>query len=364
MKKVLVFSLVLCMLFALAGCGAAAISAAPAAEPAASTPASAAAPEATAESAPEADAPAAESKGNILFAYFASGPYPDRMYEGMARVAEARGYNIEMQTTVGQDPAGLVDIVTDALSTDVDILLTSTSDSASLTPILKQYRDAGKTVITTDLDVMDPTARDAYAGLMDVPMMGDRMIHDMVEFVGSDDFQYAILEAPLTSEMSRLRTERMIAVAEENYPNLELVAIESGEGDPKVALAAAQNILAKYPDVKGIIANASENGVPVCQAIEQAGKLGQCWSFGQGAPAAMQAYFESGSAGVISQWDPADWGAWTAEIGIALFEGQTFEVGAIDAFEEFPEAEKLEDDVYFFHKLFTYTKDNVFDYSW
>lgn len=309
---------------------------------------------------------AEESKGKILFTFFTNGPYLERSYVGAEQKAAELGYEIELQTTVGQDPAGLVDILTDCLSRDdIDILITSTTDSASLTPILKQYMEKGVKVITWDLDVLDPTARDAYAGLMDVPMMGDSMIHDMVAFMGTDDFEFAIIEAPLTSEMSKLRTERMKEVAAEYYPNLKLVAVESGEGDPQIALQATQNILTRYPNVKGIIANANENAVPICQAIEQAGLVGEVWCFGQGSPAAEHAYFESGSAAVISLWDPADWGAWTIEIGTDLFEGKTYEVGKLEGcFEDYPDAEKLDDEIYYFYKLFTYTKDNVFDYNW
>lgn len=356
--KVCVWCVLICLLMAFAGCGNNA------------SPANSSAPAdkgATPGNDAQDIAPSGTetgSKGKILFTFFTNGPYLERLYVGAERVAKEKGYDIELQTTVGQDPAGLVNILTDAISKDIDILITSTTDSASLTPILKQYMQKGVKVITCDLDVLDPSARDAYAGLMDVPMMGDAMIHDMVAFVGTDDFEYAIIEAPLTSEMSKLRTERMKAVAAEHYPNLKLVAVESGEGDPKIALAAAQNILTKYPDIKGIIANANENAVPICQAIEQAGRIGQCWAFGQGSPAAEQAYFKSGSAAVISLWDPADWGAWTIEVGTALFEGKTFETGKLSDFPDYPDAEKLENNIYYYYKLFTYTKDNVFDFDW
>lgn len=309
---------------------------------------------------------AEESKGKILFTFFTNGPYLDRLYVGAQEKAAELGYDIELQTTVGQDPAGLVDILTDCYSRDdIDIIITSTTDSASLTPILKQYMEKGVIVVTCDLDVEDPTARHAYAGLMDVPMMGDAMVHDMVEFMGRDDFEWAIIEAPLTSEMSKLRTERMKEVAAEYYPNLKLVAVESGEGDPQVALQAALNILTKYPNVKALMGNASENQVPICQAIEQAGLIGEVWGFGQGTPASLQPYFQSGSEAVISLWDPADWGAWTIEVGTDLFEGKTYEVGKLEGiFEDFPDAELLENGVYYYYKLASFTKENAFEHNW
>lgn len=313
-----------------------------------------------------AGASAEESKGKILFTFFTNGPYLDRLYVGAQAKAAELGYEIELQTTVGQDPAGLVDILTDCFSRDdIDIIITSTTDSASLTPILKQYMEKGVIVVTCDLDVEDPTARHAYAGLMDVPMMGDSMVHDMVAFMGTDDFEWAIIEAPLTSEMSKLRTERMKQVAAENYPNLKLVAVESGEGDPQVALQAALNILTKYPNVKALMGNASENQVPICQAIEQSGLIGEVWGFGQGTPASLHPYFESGSEAVISLWDPADWGAWTIEVGTDLFEGKTYEVGKLEGvFEDYPDAELLENGVYYYYKLASFTKENAFEHNW
>ena len=140
--------------------------------------------------------------------------------------------------------------------------------------------------------------------------------------------------------------------------------MESGDGDVAQSLVAAQNILTAYPNVRATIANSSEIAIPIAQAIEQAGRVGETQGFGHGTPASLHPFFESGSFGAISMWDPGEWGEWTAVIGIALHQGMTFEVGPITDFPNFPNAEKLDDNIFYFHNMFTYTVDNVFDFDW
>lgn len=338
------------------------------AQPQAPAPASAAPAEqpaeATAEQSAQPQEPA-KTGGHILFAPIYTGsPYMLRGYEFAKKYAESMGYTIELQGPTNIDPVALVNTLTDCLAKDVDILITTSSDPHTLAPILKQYQEKGTLVVTWDLDVLDTSARDAYAGLCDIPIMGDAIIHDMVKIIGEDDFEYAILNGMLTSVFLQQRVDRMIEVQKEYYPNLKLVTVESGDGDVAKSLVAAQNILTAYPNVKAIIANSSEISIPICQAIEQAGKVGQTKAFGHGTPDSLKPYFEKGIMGAISMWDPGEWGEWTAVIGIALHQGKTFEKGKISDFPAFPDAELLDDNVYYFNKMFTYTKENVNDFDW
>ncbi len=303
--------------------------------------------------------------GNILYAPIAQNPYFNRGFKFIEEYAAPLGYSAEWQGPVNVDPVSLVNILTDCLSKDVDILITTTSDPESLVPILKQYKDKGTMVITWDLDVSDPSARDAYAGLMDVPMMGYQIIDDMVKYVGGEpDFEFAILNGPSTSVFLAQRIERMKEHVAKKYPKLKLVTIETSEGDIQRALTAAQNILTAYPNLKAIVCNSTENAIPICQAIDQAGKAGQVKYIGLGTPNALKPYFESGSAGAISMWDPGVWGKWSAVIGIALHQGKTFREGKLADFPDFPKAEKIANETYYYNEMFTYDKDNVNQFDW
>ena len=236
----------------------------------------------------------------------------------------------------------------------------------SLAPILHQYRDKGVKVVTWDLDVSDSTARDAYAGIMDLPMMGYQLLDDTVKYVGGEpNFEYAILNGPSTSVFLAKRLEKIKERQATRWPDLKLTTIETSEGDIQTALRAAQNILTTYPNIKAILCNSTENAIPICQAIDQAGKAGKVKFIGLGTPKALWPYFESGSAGAISMWDPGKWGEWGAVIGIALHEGKTFEEGPLpNEFPGYRKAEKIENETYYYNEMFTYDKDNVFDFDW
>lgn len=331
-----------------------------AASPSGSAPASDAA-----STEPSGDGTAeAGSKGHILYAPIAQNPYFNRGFEFIKNYAEPLGYTCEWQGPVNVDPVALVNTLTDCLSKDIDILITTTSDPDSLVPICKQYMDKGTLVITWDLDVSDPSARDAYAGLLDLPDTGIQIVEDTVKQVGREDFKYAILNGPSTSTFLQMRIDRMKAYAAEKYPNMELVTIETSEGDIQKALTAAQNILTTYPDISAIINNSTENAIPICQAIDQAGKSGEIVMVGLGTPDSLKPYFETGSAGAISMWDPGEWAEWAACIGVALHQGKTYEEGKITEFPQFPDAEKIENETYYYNKMFTYDKDNVSQFDW
>lgn len=302
--------------------------------------------------------------GHILFAPIAQNPYFNRAYEYVKKYAEPLGYTCEWQGPVNVDPVALVNTLTDCLSKDVDILITTTSDPDSLVPICKQYMDKGTLVITFDLDISDPTARDAYAGICDLGELGVPMVEDTVKLVGSEEFKYAILNGPSTSTFLQMRIDRIKEYAGEKYPGMELVTVETSEGDIQKALTAAQNILTTYPDIKAIINNSTENAIPICQAIDQAGKSGDVIMVGLGTPESLKPYFETGSAGAISMWDPGEWGEWAANIAIALHQGETFEEGPITEFENFPDAVKIENETYYYNKTFTYDAENVWDFEW
>lgn len=306
---------------------------------------------------------AEESKGHILYVPSSQGAYMIRSYELAEKYALEHGYTIEMQGPVDLDPVGVVDTLTDCLAKDVDILVTTSTDPVTFSAALQQWQEKGATVVTWDLDCDDPSARDAYAGICNLDLLGNFIVDDMVEYIGSDDFEYAIVTSELTSAFLTQRCQQIQDYAAEKYPNLKCVTVEASEGDTQRALEVTQNILTAYPNVKAIIGNSQELDAPVCQSIIAADKVGEVYYFGHGTPNSSKPYFEMGVIGCISMWDPGEWGMWAVAMGIALHEGQEFAEGPIDYFADlFPDAERVGDEYYYWQK-FTFTKDNVGNFN-
>ncbi|NLD59147.1 MAG: substrate-binding domain-containing protein [Clostridiales bacterium] len=302
---------------------------------------------------------AEETKGHILFVPSHQGAYMIRAWDLAQEYAQSKGYTIELQGPVALDPVGVANTLTDCLSKDVDILVTTSTDPVTLSTVLRQWQEKGTTIVTWDLDCDDPAARDAYAGICDLNLLGNFIVDDMVAFMGTDEFEYAIITSELTSAFLTQRVQQIQDYAAERYPNLKCVTVEASEGDTQRALEVTQNILTAYPNIKAIIGNSQELDAPVCQSIISADMVGGVYYFGHGTPNSSKPYFEMGVIGCISMWDPGEWGAWAAAVGIALFEGETFEDGPLPFFAElFPQAEKVGDQYYYWQK-FTFTKDNV-----
>lgn len=306
---------------------------------------------------------AEQSKGHILFVPSHQGAYMIRAWDLARAYAEEHGYTIELQGPVALDPVGVVNTLTDCLAKDVDILITTSTDPVTLSTVLRQWQEKGAIVVTWDLDCDDPSARDAYAGICDLNLLGNFIVDDMVDFLGTDEFEYAIITSELTSAFLTQRVEQIQSYAAEKYPGIKCVTVEASEGDTQRALEVAQNILTAYPDIKAIVGNSQELDAPVCQSIIAADKVGQVYYFGHGTPNSSKPYFEMDVIGCISMWDPGEWGAWATAVGIALFEGQSFEDGPLTYFADmFPQAEKVGDQYYYWQK-FTFTKDNVGEFN-
>ena len=308
-------------------------------------------------------ASAGESKGHILFVPSSQGAYMIRAWDMAKEYAEEKGYTIELQGPISIDPVGVVNTLTDCLTKDVDILVTTSTDPATLSTILHQWRNKGAMVVTWDLDADDPSARDAYAGICDLNLLGDFIVDDMVSFIGADEFEYAIITSELTSAFLTQRVNQIQKYAAEKYPKIKCVAIAASEGDTQKALEAAQNILTAHPNIRAIIGNSQELDAPVCQTIIAADKVGEVFYFGHGTPNSSKPYFALGVIGNLSMWDPGKWAAWATAVGIALHEGQTFSDGPLPYFaKDFPQAEKLGRAYYYWEK-YTYTKDNINEFD-
>lgn len=113
---------------------------------------------------------------------------------------------------------------------------------------------------------------------------------------------------------------------EEKYPDIEIVDIRYTQGgSSEQALKQAQELMTRYPDLKGLVAVASSTIPGVAQAVQQEGKAGEVAVIGYGSPATVKPFIESGVMKQSVLWNAYDLGYLTVWAGKMAAEGKEFE---------------------------------------
>ena len=303
----------------------------------------------------------APKKGTIaMVCYVTSAPYFSYGEQTAIETGNALGYDVIWTGTTEVDTPGLISIIENLIAQEVDAICLASGDTTSVVPICQQAMEKGIKVVSFDLDIA-PEGRDVYAGLMDLSELGIPQVESIVTSIG-DTGKYAIITGVLTNELLQKRIDFCLEYAKENYPGLECVTVEGMDEDPEKAYSVAMNIMTAYPEVTAIMSNVSTGVGPISSAIEDAGKIGQVYACGQSTPNLAKPGMASGACVSAVLWDTAKWQAWAITIAANLIEGKEMPVGKLDI-EGFPQAERLEDNVFYFYETFEFTPENIDEFN-
>ena len=303
----------------------------------------------------------APKKGTIaMVCYVTSAPYFSYGEQTAIETGNTLGYDVIWTGTTEVDTPGLISIIENLIAQEVDAICLASGDTTSVVPICQQAMEKGIKVVSFDLDIA-PEGRDVYAGLMDLSELGIPQVESIVTSIG-DTGKYAIITGVLTNELLQKRIDFCLEYAKENYPGLECVTVEGMDEDPEKAYSVAMNIMTAYPEVTAIMSNVSTGVGPISSAIEDAGKIGQVYACGQSTPNLAKPGMASGACVSAVLWDTAKWQAWAITIAANLIEGKEMPVGKLDI-EGFPQAERLEDNVFYFYETFEFTPENIDEFN-
>ena len=303
----------------------------------------------------------APKKGTIaMVCYVTSAPYFSYGEQTAIETGNTLGYDVIWTGTTEVDTPGLISIIENLIAQEVDAICLASGDTTSVVPICQQAMEKGIKVVSFDLDIA-PEGRDVYAGLMDLSELGIPQVESIVTSIG-DTGKYAIITGVLTNELLQKRIDFCLEYAKEKYPGLECVTVEGMDEDPEKAYSVAMNIMTAYPEVTAIMSNVSTGVGPISSAIEDAGKIGQVYACGQSTPNLAKPGMASGACVSAVLWDTAKWQAWAITIAANLIEGKEMPVGKLDI-EGFPQAERLEDNVFYFYETFEFTPENIDEFN-
>ncbi len=324
-KTLVVVSILMVVGILFAGCATAA---APEAEEAP------AAEEAVVEEAPVEEAPAEEAdttayekasqNWRIAFIPQLIGiPYFDAMKAGGEQAAEDYGVTYMDVGSPEASAAEQVRLMENLIQQDVDAISISVLDSVSLNPVMERAEEAGIMVYTSDSDSPDSVRRVYVAQSMDQDL-GYALIDTLVANIGGSG-QIGIVSGESTATNLNTWIDYMSERVETTYPDVEIVDIRyTTGGSSEDALRQAEELMTRFPDLKGLVAVASTTVPGVAQAVENADKIGVVDVIGYGSPNTVRPYIKSGVMKSSILWDPTALGYLNVWAGIQLLEGKEF----------------------------------------
>lgn len=246
--------------------------------------------------------------------------------EGAKEAAEELG-GVEIIYTGPTDTTaeGQIEVINSLIAQGVDAIAISANDPDAVVPALKRAMSRGITVISWDSGVAED-GRMMHLNPSSTPLIGNTIIKLAADHM-PDGGDIAILSASATAT----NQNAWIAAAEEVMPNYEgvnLVATVYGDDLSDKSYREAQGLMASHPDLKAIIAPTTVGILAACQAVTDAGKIGEINVTGLGLPSEMAGCVESGATRSFAIWNPIDLGYSATMIAHALATGTKGGAGA------------------------------------
>lgn len=264
-------------------------------------------------------------------------PYFNASETGALQAGKDLGVNVEYAGPTQADAAAQVKMIEDYISRGVDAIAVAPNDPAALSPVLKKAREEGILVLDWDTPA-DKELVDYSVHQIDDKAYGEHIVDLLVEEMGTDEGDYAILTGGLSAANLNSWIDYGLDYAEENYPGLNLVTerIPTDEKQQE-AYSKTLNLLRAYPNLKGIIGISTPAPIGVAQAVEERGLEDEVAVVGTSLPNDSRPYLKSGALRVATLWEPDKLGYLTVYVALEALKGNEITDGM-----EIPEVGKIE----------------------
>ncbi|WP_067141151.1 autoinducer 2 ABC transporter substrate-binding protein [Oceanivirga salmonicida] len=254
-------------------------------------------------------------------------PYFNQTSEGAEKAGKDLGVEVIYTGPTKADAAEQVKMIEDLINRGVDAIAVAPNDPAAVIPVLQKAKAAGIVVLDwdtpTDIAIVDASVRQ-----IDDKEIGEKIIQKLVEYMGTDEGDYAIVTGGLSAENLNKWIQFGLDYSKEHYPKLNLVTdkIPTDEKQQE-AYSKTLDLIKAYPNIKGIAGYSTVAPLGVAQAIREKGLQDKIAVVGNAVKEDAQDFLSDGSldAGVL--WNPKDLGYLTISVAKALLEGKELKDG-------------------------------------
>jgi rhamnose transport system substrate-binding protein len=213
---------------------------------------------------------------------------------------------------------GQIEVVNSLIAQGVNAIAISANDKDALVPTLQKAMERGITVISWDSGVA-PEGRQMHLNPSSNALIGNTIIKLAADNM-PDGGEVAILSASATATNQNIWIEEAKKVLP-NYPGITLVDVVYGDDLADKSYREAQGLIAKYPNLKAIIAPTTVGILAASQAVTDGGLIGKVNVTGLGLPSEMAGAVESGATKSFAIWNPIDLGYAATMISYNLVKG-------------------------------------------
>jgi rhamnose transport system substrate-binding protein len=215
-------------------------------------------------------------------------------------------------------PSAQVSYINTLSQQKTDVIVVSANDKDAICGALTEAKSAGAKVVTYDSDTK-PECRDLFVNQATSEGIAKSQIKLISEAVGADGGEIAILSATANATNQNAWIEMMkTELAKPEYSKLKLVATVYGDDNDQKSFTEAQGLLAKYPNLKGIISPTTVGVAAAARYLSGSAYKGKVALTGLGTPNQMRAFVKDGTCKAFALWNPADLGYLAAYAGAAL----------------------------------------------
>ena len=283
----------------------------------------------------------------------------NRMETGVKKFAKDTGNDSYEVGPPKADAQLQVQLVEDMIAKKVDAITIVPFDVEAVEPVLAKARADGIKVVTHEASNIKNADWDLEAfenvayGRHQMDLLADCM---------HGEGQYAVFVGSLELKTHNEWVDGAIAEQKEKYPRMELVGGRNETyDDQQKAYAKTQELLRKYPNLKGFKGSASTDVAGVGLAIEERGLENKTCVVGTSLPSIAGQYLKSGAVKAINFWDPADAGYLMQKIAVMLLKGEKVTDGMDLGINGYRHV-KLDGKVIYGQAWVDVTKDNMAEY--
>lgn len=286
-------------------------------------------------------------------------PWFNYMEQGLKEAAKDFGMNVTMQAPASPDEALQVKMIEDAITKGVDAIGVVPNDAKSLEPVFAKAKAKGIIIITHESP--DQKNHDYDVEMIDNIKYGEHGIDKLVEYMGTDDAEYALYVGSLTVPLHNLWADASEARAKAKYPKLKLVTprVPCAE-DQSLAKQKGLELLKAYPNLKGFLTYGSQGAPGAAQAVREKGLIGKVHVCGGTTPNQGRQYIKDGSLDYSFIWSSKEAGYAMVYVAKLMLEKKAITDGL-----EIPKIgkAKLEGTTVKFDRPMGLTKENIDQYD-
>ncbi len=242
--------------------------------------------------------------------------------------------------TADNSVQGQIEFMTNASTQGYKVVMISNNAGDQIAPAATAAQAAGVKVVAWDSPIPSAKGESLFVAQVDFDQTGKVMADMALGLMGADGGKFAILSAsPDAANQNAWIKALNDALKDPKYAKLQLVDTVYGNDQSEKSYTQAQALVAKYPDLKVIMAPTTVGIAAAAKAMQDGNLCNKVKVSGLGLPSEMVSYTLNGCAPQFALWSFVDLGYLTyytsyllATGAIKGVEGEQFVGGRLGTF--------------------------------